>query len=225
VTAAELCSAAWMARTIGRGEFSPFTSGDADDLAHLVGTTRVTAGHALQVEDQPIDRIVLVVTGRIALTRRHAGRRVILETLRDGDVFGDLAVLSRCPPPYSADAVTASEVVILEADAFWELIGDRPRLARQFLESLATRFERLQRRLVGLAVGDLRSQVATLVLDETSNGATSLGLAQSTVAELLGATRPSVNRILKELEGDGLVRLGYRRVDVVDVDRLRRAAG
>ena len=49
-------------------------------------------------------------------------------------------------------------------------------------------------------------------------------LPQSTLAELLGATRPAVNRVLKGLESDGLIRLGYREIEVADPRALERIA-
>jgi CRP-like cAMP-binding protein len=50
-------------------------------------------------------------------------------------------------------------------------------------------------------------------------------LPQATLAQLLGATRPAVNRILKTLETDGLIRLGYREIEVADPRALERIAG
>ncbi|WP_279617152.1 helix-turn-helix domain-containing protein [Streptomyces regalis] len=49
---------------------------------------------------------------------------------------------------------------------------------------------------------------------------------QSTLAAMLGLRRPTLNRILKGFEQDGLVRVGYRHVDLLDPERLRlRAQG
>ncbi|MGH2655764.1 MAG: Crp/Fnr family transcriptional regulator [Actinomycetota bacterium] len=55
-------------------------------------------------------------------------------------------------------------------------------------------------------------------------GLTPARLPQSTLAELLGATRPAVNRVLKGLESDGLIRLGYREIEVADPRALERIA-
>jgi CRP-like cAMP-binding protein len=81
----------------------------------------------------------------------------------------------------------------------------------------------MQGRVVELARGDLRTRIAALLVGET--GATGvIRLPQATLAHLLGASRSSVNRILKEFENQGLLRVEYRRVEVLDVERLRAAA-
>jgi CRP-like cAMP-binding protein len=80
----------------------------------------------------------------------------------------------------------------------------------------------MQRRLLELTQRDLRGQIASLLLDETEGQQRVIALPQSTLAELLGAARPSVNQVLKGLEEEGLVRLAYRRVEVLDPSGLRR---
>jgi CRP-like cAMP-binding protein len=51
---------------------------------------------------------------------------------------------------------------------------------------------------------------------------TSIRLTQETVAELAGATRPTVNQVLRDEERRGTIRLGRGRIDVLDVDQLTR---
>lgn len=77
--------------------------------------------------------------------------------------------------------------------------------------------------MLELMAGDLRMQVATLLLDETDGGKEIVYLSQSTLAELLAATRPSVNSVLKDIEREGAVELGYRQIRVVDAKLLRRS--
>ena len=50
-------------------------------------------------------------------------------------------------------------------------------------------------------------------------------LPQATLAQLLGATRPAVNRILKALESEGVIRLAYREIEVSNAGALERIAG
>jgi Mn-dependent DtxR family transcriptional regulator len=49
-------------------------------------------------------------------------------------------------------------------------------------------------------------------------------LPQRTLAAMLGAQRPSLNKILKELERDGLITIHYAAIDITDPDRLARRA-
>lgn len=212
--------AAWTARCIGRGELSPFADRELAELALHVGKERLEAGAPMMTERRPIAQIGVIHSGEVELYRRTGARRVVLQVLRDGDVFGDIPFLCHKPAPFSARALTATEVTWLDADTLWHLLETRPHVCRRFLFSVASRLERMQRRLLELTAGDLRQQVAALLLDETAGAIGEIRLSQATIAELLGATRPSVNRVLKELESDGLLALSYRRVRVTDPEGL-----
>lgn len=219
MTVTDRRQAAWMARCVGRGELSPFTETEIRDLGATVGTTRVKAGTPLMQPDAEVASIGLIVHGEVELYRRNKVRRVVLQVLREGDVYGDIPVLCHKPAPFGARALTDAEVIVFGEEQLWLLLERHPIAIRRFLWSVASRLERMQRRLLELTAGDLRHQVAQLLLDETDHGGP-VRLSQSTLAELLGATRPSVNRVLKQLEGEGLVALSYRRVEVVDRDGL-----
>jgi CRP/FNR family transcriptional regulator, cAMP and macrophage regulator len=116
-------------------------------------------------------------------------------------------------------------LIRLEREDLEALLASHPMIAQRFLYSLASRLERMQRRLLQLTGGELRTQLASLLLDEAGTDSEPVALPQATLAELLGARRPSVNRVLKELEARGMIRLAYRRVDILDAGALARVAG
>jgi len=89
---------------------------------------------------------------------------------------------------------------------------------------LASYVERMQQRVEELASGDLKVRTATLLLNETDTGSDTVRLPQLTLAELLGASRSSVNRVLKDLEARGMLRIRYRRIDVLDRAGMRALA-
>ncbi|MGH3993189.1 MAG: Crp/Fnr family transcriptional regulator, partial [Pseudonocardiaceae bacterium] len=69
----------------------------------------------------------------------------------------------------------------------------------------------------------LTEQVARLLLDEAVDGQVSL--PQRTLAAMLGVQRPSLNKILKELEREGLVGVRYAAIDLLDPEGLAKRAG
>ncbi len=224
MTDAMLRHAAWMARCLGRGDLFPFSPREVEELAATIGVRRVPPGTRLLREGEPVDFIGLVEEGEVELARRVRLRRVVLQILRSGDMLGDIPFFCRTVSPFDARALTAAVLVAIDGPALARLFASRPAICQRFLYSLASRLERMQRRLLELTTGDLRSQVAALLLDETGGAPGVLRVPQATLAQLLGATRPSVNRILKAFEAEGLLRLRYRAVEVVDAAALRRAA-
>jgi CRP-like cAMP-binding protein len=217
--------AAWIARSLGRGDLFPFTPEDVAELAQRIGFATYEAGTRLLAPGRLVEWIGLIEYGEVELSHRSGVRRIVLQILRDGDLLGDVPYFCRLPSPYTARTLTEVSLIRLEREDLEALLASHPMIAQRFLYSLASRLERMQRRLLQLTGGELRTQLASLLLDEAGVDSEPVALPQATLAELLGARRPSVNRVLKELEARGMIRLGYRRVDILDAAALARVAG
>ena len=215
--------AAWMARHLGRGDLFPFTPEEVAELAATIGVETVEAGTRLLGTGGPVEFIGIIERGEVELSHRAGIRRVVLQILRDGDLLGDVPFFCRLPAPFTARALTEVMLIRLDRSSVDRLLAARPAVAQRFLYSLASRLDRMQQRLLQLTGGDLRQQVASLLLDEAGEGRL-VRLPQATLAQLLGATRPAVNRILKALEAEGLIGLGYRQVKVVRPEALEQVA-
>jgi CRP-like cAMP-binding protein len=101
-----LRDAAWLARCVGRGELAPFSAGDVDALARAIGIREVEAGTPLMTEADPITSIGLIHHGEVELTRRTGLRRVVLQVLHPGDLYGDIPFLCHMASPFGARALT-----------------------------------------------------------------------------------------------------------------------
>jgi CRP-like cAMP-binding protein len=217
--------AAWIARSLGRGDLFPFTPEDVAELAERIGFATYEPGTRLLAPGGPVEWIGLIEYGEVELSHRSGIRRVVLQILRDGDLLGDVPYFCRLPSPYTARTLTEVMLIRLERRDLEGLLASHPMIAQRFLYSLASRLERMQRRLLQLTGGELRTQVAALLLDEAGADSEPVRLPQATLAELLGARRPSVNRVLKQLEAEGTIRLTYRQVNILDAAALARVAG
>lgn len=212
----------WLARTLGRGDLAPFTSTDVAALAASIGAVSVTPGTRLMTEGEPTPVVSIIQRGSVELYRLNGRRRIVLQVLRAGDVLGDVPLLSEGPPQFSAKALTDCDLIRLQGPDLHRFLRDNPAVCHRFVISLANRLQRMQGRLLQVTQGDLSHQVARVLLEGTSGEEGTVPLSQSTIAQLLGAARPSVNKVLQDLARAGLVSLGYRRIQVLDPDGLRR---
>ncbi len=149
---------------------------------------------------------------------------MVIQILRAGDLLGLDPHLCRAPLPFSARTLSPVTAVRLRGEVLTWLLETRPSLSRRFLVYLASYVERMQQRVEELASGDLKVRTATLLLNETDTGSDTVRLPQLTLAELLGASRSSVNRVLKDLEARGMLRIRYRRIEVLDRAGMRALA-
>jgi CRP/FNR family transcriptional regulator, cAMP and macrophage regulator len=215
--------AAWLARCVGRGEWAPLFEDDIKELEQRLEHVRVEPGGLIFSEGRSSDAVWIFRSGRAELSLREGKRRLIVQIVHPGDVDGDIGLILQMPLPYSAHAIDDVEALRLSAEDFEWLIAMRPALARRWLSSVAARLMNAERRVLRLAGRDLKTQLGNLLLDEERDG--SIALPQESLAALLGVRRPSLNKILRELERAGAVKLSYRRVDIADRDALVRLAG
>jgi CRP/FNR family transcriptional regulator, cAMP and macrophage regulator len=219
---AQIRHAAWVARCVGRGAAAPLSPGDVTALAGTLVSREFISGTVLFAAGQPPTGVWIVRQGQIELAVGSGRRRVVVDVMRAGDVDGDIALLLEMPVAYTARALHDSTCLCLDRKAFETLLATHPNIARRWLSSVAQRVSAGQGRLVAMLGQPLPAQLAQLLLDESVEG--SVQLAQRTLAAMLGVQRPSLNKILKELERDQLIAIHYAGIDILDVDRLRAKA-
>jgi CRP-like cAMP-binding protein len=214
--------AAWVARCVGHGPTAPLSGGDLDDLARDLTEHHFERGTVLFAAGSLPSGVWLVKEGAIGLFAGAPPNRVLLSVMHAGDVDGDLALLLDMATPYGAETIEPSVCLRLDADAFSRLLATQPALARRWLSSLAGRLAHSQQRLVDLLGVPLVQQVARVLLAEATEG--QVPYSQSTLAALLGARRPSVNKAVKSLSSRGLITVSYRMVRIDDLAGLTTVA-
>jgi CRP-like cAMP-binding protein len=220
---AQVRQAAWVARCVGRGRSAPLAAADLSALASVLHIHSMARGGVMFAAGQPPAGVWIVREGQVELSVGSGRRRVVVHILRSGDVDGDIPLLLDMPLPYTARALTDTVCLFLDKAGFEVLLASRPMIARRWLSSIAQRLAASQARILALLGRTLTEQVARLLLDEAVNAQVSL--PQRTLAAMLGVQRPSLNKILKDLERDGLIGVRYASIDLINVTGLAHRAG
>jgi len=108
--------------------------------------------------------------------------------------------------------------------AFDWLLAEHPAIARRWLTSVAQRIAGAQKWLLHPLGASLPQQTARLLRTE-ADAHRQVNLSQRVLAAMLGVQRTSLNRVLRDMEADGLIALGYRSVHILPRDRLTTVAG
>ncbi|MGH7735158.1 MAG: Crp/Fnr family transcriptional regulator [Gemmatimonadales bacterium] len=220
--AAQIRQAAWVARCVGRGQAAPLRPGDVTALASALAVRAFPPGSLLFGGSEQTPGVWIVRDGRIELSVGSGCRRVVVQLLRPGDVDGDIQLLLEMPLPYTGRAVSDVTCLFLARNDFEDLLATRPAIARRWLFSVAQRLAASQSRILALLGGSLITQAAVLLADEAVDER--VELPQRTLAAMLGVQRPSLNKVLKDLERDGLIRISYGTIEVLDRARLAARA-
>lgn len=210
--------AAWVARCVGRGEGAPLRSDDIAAMADVLELRRLEQDGILCREGEKSDGVWIIREGSVAVTVGSGANRAVIQILRPADVDGDIQLLLDMPMPYTARALDSVQYLYLSPEDFERIIRRSSLVARRWMASIALRLASSQRRIVGLMGRGLDSQVAQLLVDKSEHGTVSL--TQATIAAMLGARRPSVNKVLGSLQDEGFVTLNYGRIVVNDREGL-----
>ncbi len=214
--------------------FAGLEAGHQQELRSQMVEVRLARGQALFNEGDPGDRLYVVTAGKIKLGRTSPdGRENLLAVMGPGEMFGELSLFDPGPRTATATAITAATLRGLGNAALQPWLTEHPEVAAQLLAALARRLRRTNEAMADLVFSDVPGRVAKALLDlakkfgvEADDGLrVTHDLTQEELAQLVGASRETVNKALADFAGRGFLRLEGRGVVILDLDRLRRRAG
>ena len=213
-----------------------FQGGDpaaAEALAGSLESVEFARGHEIFAEGQPGDRLYIILSGKVKIGRRAPdGRENLLAVMGPSDMFGELSIFDPGPRTSSVTAVTDVRAVSLDRPALREWIAKRPEIAEQLLRVLARRLRRTNNMLADLIFTDVPGRVAKELLRLAQRFGTQDGgllrvthdLTQEEIAQLVGASRETVNKALADFAHRGWLRLEGKSVLILEPERLARRA-
>jgi CRP/FNR family transcriptional regulator, cyclic AMP receptor protein len=213
--------------------FSSLDDDAANSLRSSMSETRIGRGDVLFHEGDSGDRLYVVTDGKIKLGRTSAdGRENLLAILGPGQMFGELSLFDPGPRSATATAVTPCTLMSLGHDELLRWLEDQPSVARALLHQLAARLRKTSDVVADLVFSDVPGRVAKALLDlsrrfgRTADDGIHVhhDLTQEELAQLVGASRETVNKALADFAMRGWLRLEPRSVVLIEVERLRRRA-
>jgi CRP-like cAMP-binding protein len=216
---------------------SPLFSGVDDDSAAVLedsmAASSLARGDVLFNEGDSGSQLYVVIEGKIKLGRTSAdGRENLLAILGPGQMFGELSFFDPGPRSATATAVTDVELKSLGHDALSPVLATHPDVALALLNQLAGRLRRTNEVVGDLVFSDVPGRVAKALLDlagrfgrKADDGVhVNHDLTQEELAQLVGASRETVNKALADFASRGWMRLEPRSVVILDIERLQRRA-
>ncbi len=202
------------------------------DLARFGEVTRereYPKNSVILFEDDPGDALYIVSTGQVKVVLiGEDGREVILSVLGDGDFFGEMSLIDDEPRSAHVIAMRDSHLLVLRRDDFQSQLEQHPKVALELLRVLVQRLRRADEKIGGLVLLDVNGRVAQLLLDlaeESGGPKITRKLTHQTIAQMIGSSRETVSRAMRELVDRGLIDVSRREITIKDHDALRALAG
>jgi CRP/FNR family transcriptional regulator, cyclic AMP receptor protein len=213
--------------------FEGLDEDNARVLRRQMTEVHLNRGEHLFLEGQDGDRMYVVLDGKLKLTRAAAdGRENLLSVLGPGEMFGELSLFDPRPRTSSARAVTDATLAALTHEALRPWLYERPEVSMHMLQALARRLRRANDLNADLVFTDVPGRVAKNLLDladrfgeqEHDGLHVHHDLTQEELAQLVGASRETVNKALADFAARGWLQISARSVLILDADRLRKRA-
>ncbi len=213
-----------------------FAALDAEAAAALKASMderRLLKGDVLFAEGDSGDRLYVVTEGKIKLGHASSdGRESLLAVMGEGEMFGELSLFDPGPRTATATALTDVTVLGLGHTALRPWLTGRPEVAESLLQALAQRLRRTNDAMADLTFSDVPGRVAKALLDLGERFGRTMpdglhvthDMTQEELAQLVGASRETVNKALADFASRGWLRLESRSVVLLDVERLHRRA-
>jgi CRP-like cAMP-binding protein len=201
--------------------FSRVAQGDLEQIASHLIERRYPRNTTIVEEGLPGDYMYILREGRVKVTKlSEDGREKILDFLETGSFVGDMALLERGPRSASVKTLTPVKVLALSRTDFISLLRKSPDLALAVIQELSRRirsvneqasslsFQRVKERTMGLL-----ERLAKDPSNEDDRRLTPV-LTHQQIADMVGTSRETVTRVVKDLKESGWLRQEGKRYNV-----------
>ena len=208
-----------------------FNGLDRIELERFAEVTREKSypkGSVILFEDDPGDSLFVVREGRVKVVLiGEDGREVILGVLGIGEYFGELSLIDDRPRSAHVIAMEDSNLLVLRREDFRKRVESSPSVAWSLLTELSRRLRRADDKIGGLVLLDVPGRIARLLLDlaeESGTNAIEKTLTHQTIAQMIGASRETVSRAMKDFQDAGWITVERRRIALADRAALEQRA-
>ena len=167
-------------------------------------------------EGDETDSLYLILSGRVKVfLSSEDGREAVLNHQGPGEYFGEMSLIDRQPRAASVMTVEPARLMIISRGDFMRCLANNPEIALNLIEPMTSRIRMLAQNVSNLALLDVYGRVARTLLQHASeeDGVMMTGkLTQQEIADMVGASRAMVSRILKDLRTGGYIDVEKKRI-------------
>ncbi len=166
------------------------------------------------------DWFYLILSGRVKIViPDQEGKEVILSILGPGDHFGEFSLIDGKPRSASVVTMEESTLLLVSKERFRECLDNNPDIAVRVMVSLTHRLRDADRKIEGLALRDVYSRLARtlseLATERDGKYILSQKLTHQDLANMIGASREMITRILSDLAVCGYISVENREITLL----------
>jgi CRP-like cAMP-binding protein len=210
--------------------FRDLPPGVIEHLGSYMKTRKVTRGAAIFAKGDPGTGLMGVLAGSVKISVASAeGKDIVLNIFREGEIFGEIALLDGRPRTADATAMSPCELVVIERRDFVPFLSGHPDVMLKFIEILCSRLRHTSEQVQDVTFLNLPTRLAKTLLELTSAQEGSapkrkVAITQREISQIIGKSRESTNKQLRVWAKRGWIRLERGGVNIVAPDKLAAIA-
>ena len=210
--------------------FRDLPPGVIEHLGSYMKTRRVARGTSIFAKGDPGTGLMGVLAGAVKVSVASAdGKDIVLNVFREGDVFGEIALLDGRPRTADATAMSDCELIVIERRDFVPFLSSQPDVMLKFIEILCSRLRRTSEQVQDITFLNLPTRLAKTLLQLTggvqgSAAPSKATITQREISQMIGMSRESTNKQLRAWAKRGWIRLERGGVGVIAPDKLTAIA-
>lgn len=185
------------------------------------GQKRLYAKNTLIIEEgDSTNSAYLINSGKVKIfLSDEQGHKVVLNVLKTGEYFGEMALIDRKNRSATAKAMEDTELTEINQNIFRKCLQSHPDIAERIMFGLVSRLREADKKISSLALTSVYERVANMLLGlaRQQDGLLVVEekLTHQHIANSVGASREMVTRILKKMTSDGLLKIENKRITIL----------
>jgi CRP/FNR family cyclic AMP-dependent transcriptional regulator len=209
--------------------FTSLKPGHMALIAEKLTLRQYRRGAIIFHKDDPGLTLYIMKSGQAKIvTSSSDGEEVILAILTGGDFFGELSILDGKPRSATVVAMEDTSVFTLDRSDLVNVIMGQPEVAIEMLAAMSVRLRHANILIEDASFLDLPARLAKRLMElakkhgiETDSGLKiDVRMTQQDLANAIGASRETVNRLLGQFQDQGLISIAKQHIYILDQDEL-----
>jgi len=172
----------------------------------------------------PVNSFMMVISGMVkGEMTDYSGRIIKIEDVpAPGSIAAAFIFGNSNRFPVNVVTVTETEIMLIEKSIFITFLKYSDKILANFLDMISNRSQFLSEKIKFLNFKTIRGKLAQYILQSAGADKTEiyLSMTQNQIAEYFGVARPSIARVLSEMENAGIIRTRGKFLKILDKKRL-----
>lgn len=214
------------------GLFLRLSSKSINKIAKISYIEQYKKDECIFSEKDEGDKLYIVISGGVKIFKSSSRERIkTLALLKEGDFFGEMAILDKESRSATAQAIKDTAMLVIDNDSFRMLLKNNSEILFNIIESLCLRLREADRQIQTLTFQNIIGRIATALLDlagkagvKTEEGIKiNMEITHQELADLVGTAREIITKALSNFKRNGYISIDEHYITILDKEKLKDA--